>query len=804
MGMTEQKSYDPVLDERRIQAFWDENQIYTSSFTQEKPLFTIDTPPPTLSGVMHLGHAFSYAQGDFIARYKRMRGFAVFYPFGTDDNGLPTERLVEKKKGVSAKKMPRDAFVQLVNETVTEELPLFSADWKRLGISADFSHAYSTIDPHCIRTSQLSFLDLYEKGLLVRKADPVSWCTQFQTAIAQAEFESIEQKGVMNTILFSTTSQKSYPIMTTRPELIPACVALAAHPGDSRYASLKDELFLLPFADRFPGARPVPLIFDTSVQFDKGTGLMMVCTFGDKEDVEKWRKHNLPLRSVLEPDGLFNALAGPYEGLSVRDARKAILDDLREHKLLLHQEEIIQSVTVYERSGVPVEYISSKQWFVKLLDNKEKILSAGKEINWYPHHMRSRFEHWIEGLSWDWIISRQRSYGVPFPVWYTPSGEVVLPQKDELPIDPTTTKPRGYGDVELIAETDVMDTWATSSVTPQIALGWSENSHLFDTGFPMSLRLQAHDIIRTWAFYTIAKSVYHHNSIPWKDIVISGHALDPKGKKMSKSKGNTVDPREKMSVYGADAVRYWAAGTKLGEDLPFQEKDLVTGKKTVNKIWNASRFASLHLHEYVLPSQAPSVSFFDTWLFSRFSSVLSLVTKSFDAYEYSRAKQAIDQFFWNDFCDNYLELVKDRLYNPDVRGVDETESAQYCLYHVLLAQIKVFAPILPHITEHVYQSFFLSDGAVSVHTSQWPVIPSSLVDDAVVRAGDILIQFLSAARKYKSERSLSMRAEIAKAVLVVPADIRSVIEQGLLDWKSASGVQDVEFVEGVEPSISFS
>lgn len=794
------KRYDPQEAEPRIQAFWNQQQTYRFDTSSDKEVFSIDTPPPTLSGRMHLGHAFSYAQGDFIARYKRMRGYVVLYPFGTDDNGLPTERLVEKQQNVSSAHMSREEFVDIVNESVKNSVKEFSADWKRLGISADFDNAYSTINDHCIKTSQKSFIDLYKKGLVTRKADPVSWCPRCQTAIAQAEFENIDKQSHMNTIVFETVSGKELEIMTTRPELIPACVTLAAHPDDKRYKDLVDEEIKIPLVDSFDtyfDSSTVSLIFDESVDQDKGSGLMMVCTFGDKEDVEKWRKHELDSKFIIGSDGKMTKHAGPYAGMKIVEARKAILNDLKEAGHLKSQKALTHATNVHERCSTPIEYIKHLQWFVNVLDYKEELLDAGRDINWYPSHMRSRFEHWVNGLNWDWIISRQRSYGVPFPVFYDEDGGVVLADESDLPIDPLSP-PKKYAG--LTPETDVLDTWATSSLTPQIVLDWA-NTDEFSS---MSLRLQAHDIIRTWAFYTITKAHHHHGSTPWEDIVISGHGLDSKGRKMSKSKGNVVDPNEMMRKYSADAVRFWAATTKLGEDLPFQEKDLVTAKKTITKLYNASKFASMHLKDYDGNVPEFELEVFDRWLISKFNRVIKEATDSLDEYEYNKARSAIDSFFWNDFCDNYLELSKNRLYNPDVRGEDSRLSAQFCLYEVLLGQLKLLAPIMPHITEELYQNYFVdSQSAHSIHVSSWPSALDQFDDEDAYEASEILIDFLSQARKYKSDRQMSMRSEIPHATLTIPFKYKMLIEEAMLDWQATSGVVDVDIQEG-ESSIEFS
>lgn len=788
------KRYNPSEQEPAIQAFWQENNVYAYKPQKNQPTFSIDTPPPTLSGNMHLGHAFSYAQGDFIARYRRLQGDAVLYPFGTDDNGLPTERLIEKQEGVRLQDMGREAFIKLVNKNVQEQQPTFMKDWQDIGIAANFQEAYSTISDECIKTSQKSFIDLYKKGYVKREDSPVSWCPSCRTAIAQAEFENQDLPGKMNTIIFETQEGEEFEVMTTRPELIPACVAIAAHPDDTRYQALAGMDIIIPLSERFDGPHTVQLIFDESVDQEKGTGLMMVCTFGDKEDVEKWRRHDLESKFIIQEDGTLTN-AGLYSGMSTQEARKAILADLQQADLLLDQQPITRPVNTHERCGTPLEFVHTTQWFVNVLEHKEELLQAGNEINWYPQHMHKRYEHWVENLGWDWCISRQRPYGVPFPVWYDQEGNPVLADEDELPVDPSTQTPSGYQEEELTPELDVMDTWATSSLTPQIVLGWAEDKEATKQ-LPMSLRLQAHDIIRTWAFYTIVKSLYHHKKIPWKDIVISGHALDPKGKKMSKSKGNAIDPKKMTKKYGADAVRFWAAGTKLGEDLPFQEKDLVTAKKMITKLWNAAKFANMHLDDYTQETPA-QLELTDKWLLTKFSQAVQEATKSFERYEYSKTKMVVEQFFWNDFCDDYLELAKNRLYNPDKRGEQARVSAQYTLYTVLLGQLQLLAPIMPHITEKLYQLYFReSEGTESLHNTRWPEIDAAVTDQEAYHAGELLNNLLAQTRKYKSDQQLSMRAELSHAQLTIPKEYKELVEDNLLDFLATSGIQNYDIKIG--------
>jgi valyl-tRNA synthetase len=482
---------------------------------------------------------------------------------------------------------------------------------------------------------------------------------------------------------------------------------------------------------------------------------------------------------------------------------KFIIKDLEKAGLLVGQEPITRAVNTHERCGTPLEFVHTTQWFVNVLDYKEELLQAGREITWYPEFMRKRFEHWVENLGWDWCVSRQRPYGVPFPVWYDENGEVVLASEDELPVDPSVDTPNGHKAGALTPELDVMDTWATSSLTPQIVLDWAEDEQLFSKRFPMSVRLQAHDIIRTWAFYTIVKAHHHHGSVPWRDVVVSGHALDPKGRKMSKSKGNTISPQEMIAKYGADAIRFWAAGTKLGEDLPFQEKDLVTAKKMITKLWNASKFAAMHLEGYDGNVPEFELELTDRWLLSKFYRMVHEASEAFEEYEYSKTKMLVEQFFWNDFCDDYLELAKNRLYNPDERGEESRLSAQFTLYTVLLGQLKLLAPIMPHISEKVYQLYFReSVGVVSLHNTRWPAVHEQFVDEEAFLAGEMLNEFLAAARKYKSDRQLSMRAEIKHAKLTVPKELKVLVEENLLDFLSTSGVVDVEISVG-DAAISF-
>ena len=776
---------------------WIDEKVYVFDSSDRDNIFAIDTPPPTVSGDMHAGHAFSYAQQDFVARYLRMKGKNVYYPFGTDDNGLPTERLVEKLKKVDSNKMDRSEFVELCDKTIKEIQPAFIQDWINLGMSCDFSNSYSTINKYCQKTSQASFLDLFNKGLVHRSETPISWCVKCQTAIAQAEFENVELDSNFNDVVFKVGSEDLI-ISTTRPELIPACVGLFYHPNDERYKTLKGQFAKVPLFDY-----EVPILCDESVDPEKGTGIMMVCTFGDQDDVEKWHKYYLELRIVFEKEGLLNELGGKYKSMKIKDARKAILEDLKLVGALSKQNQIKHNVNVHDKCGTAIEFLKTKQWYIKVLENKHDFLKAGDEIKWFPEYMKSRYVHWVENLNWDWCISRQRHFGIPFPVWYEKkTGKIVVANESQLPVDPEKDVPVGYKKEDLIPEMDVMDTWATSSVSPQVALDWKGESGYganFES-YPCGLRPQAHDIIRTWAFYTIVKGLYHHGKIPWKEILISGHVLDSDGKKLSKSKGNYIPPQEVFQKYGADALRLWAATSKLGDDLRYREEDIKSAQKTVTKLWNASKFVYMHLEDYDCAGKKydpEKLELIDRWLLIKLNKVINNSTDGFDVYEYSRTKKEVENFFWNTFCDNYLEIVKDRLYNPDSRGELARLSGQYALHTVLLDVLKIFAPIAPFITEEIYSYHFSEDGK-SIHISGWPEADIAFEDEGIEKVGDKFVEILGDVRRFKSESGKSLKEEVS---IVLKKEDFDLISTCMSDFKAATKARDVR--AGEEFCVSF-
>ncbi|MBD3387957.1 MAG: valine--tRNA ligase [Candidatus Altiarchaeales archaeon] len=795
--MAGKKKYDPREAEPRWQRLWEEDQVYRFDPDAGGAVYSVDTPPPTVSGKMHLGHAFSYSQQDFIVRYKRMRGYNIFYPFGTDDNGIPTERLVEKMKKVRARDMERQDFIKLCLRTLEEELrPKYIEDWKRIGMSCDWNVFYTTINEHCQRISQKSFIDLYGMGREYRKDAPTMWCPECQTGISQVECEDKELESSFNDIIFKVDGE-DLVIATTRPELLPACVAVFYHPDDERYKKHEGREAKVPLFDI-----NVPILPDPRADPEKGTGIVMCCTFGDQTDMEWQKAHELPIKVAISPDGRMTGQAERYEGLKVKEARERIIGDLKEAGLLVKQEKILHPVNVHERCGTEIEYLKSKQWFIRYLDLKDEMLEWGYQLNWHPEHMRHRFDHWVKGLQWDWLISRQRYFGVPFPVWYCSECEAeVLARAEDLPVDPLVDNPPvdkcpNCGCKEFTPEEDVLDTWATSSLTPHLSADLYKDHPIYEKIYPMSLRPQAHDIITFWLFNTVVKSRMHDRVNPWADVVISGHAQDPHGRKMSKSKGNVIEPQEMLEKYSADSLRFWAAGCKLGDDLPFSEKDLVTGEKFITKIWNASRFVFMHLEDY--DGKDVELEDVDRWLLTKLSKIIAASTESFDKYEYSRTKSEVEKFFWQTFCDYYLEIVKQRLYKPELRGEESRRAAQHVLYHALLAVVKMMAPIMPHITEEIYQTYYRElEGSKSVHVSAWP--DEGLVDEEAERKGDLLVEAVALIRKVKSDNQLSLGKEVEKAKITgskdqldmlkpLEADVKGTGKIGLLEYEVGDGL----------------
>ncbi|MAG45325.1 MAG: valine--tRNA ligase [Nanoarchaeota archaeon] len=790
------KHYDPKESEKKWQTYWEKNKIYKFNPDSKTKIYSIDTPPPTVSGKMHLGHAFGNSQQDFIARFKRMQGFNVLQPFGTDDNGLPTQTLIQKLKHVKASKMERKAFRKLCLDTLEKELkPSYTSDWKKLGISCDFDVNYSTINKHCQKISQKSFLDLYNMKRAYRIEAPMIICPHCKTAIAQVEMEDKELDSQLAYIRARVETGDELVFATTRPELLPACVGISVHPDDHRYKHLIGKKVELPLINR-----EIVLTADSETDPEYGSGVVYYCTYGGMECVEWINRHKVKPIHIMGVDGVYNEKAGKYKGMTTQEARKEILKDLENSNALVKVENLKHTVNVHERCGTEIEYVATKQWFIKYLDLKPKMLKWGNELNWFPKHMKNRYDNWVKGLKWDWCISRQIYFGIPFPIWYcSDCDEVILAKEKDLPVDPLEDSPPvktcpKCKSKKLIGEKDIINTWATSSLTPTIVKELFKGKPVYNTLIknPMNLRPQGHDIISFWLFNTVLKSQLHFKIKPWNDCFINGWTLDPNGKKMSKSKGNIIEPQEMIEKYSADALRFWAASAKLGSDVPFKEKELVSGQKTILKLWNASKFSFMHLENYK-PKKIKLLPF-DSWQLSKLNTLIKTCTDSFDKHEYSQTKSETENFFWNLFCDNYLEIIKDRLYNGTKQ---EKASAQFTLHTSLLTILKLFSPIMPHITEELYQLYFKEhEKEKSIHLTLFPKSDPKLIDAKLEQEGDALVEIISKVRYFKTSKQKSLREEI---FLILPTKFKN--SAFLPDIKSVTNAKEIKF--GTKLNISF-
>jgi valyl-tRNA synthetase len=853
----------PTLEglEAKWSATWEREGSYR--FDRAAPrerVFAIDTPPPTVSGALHVGHVFSYTHTDVIARYQRMRGKAVFYPIGWDDNGLPTERRVQNHFGVRcdpsvpydpdftppaepSEKQPlavsRPNFVELCLRLTDSDEKVFEELWRALGLSVDWSMTYTTIGERARRISQRSFLGLLAREQAYQLEAPTLWDVDFQTAVAQAELEDRERPGAMHRVRFHLAGGaedrggEGALIETTRPELIPACVALLAHPDDPRQRHLVGREALTPLF----GTR-VPVLTHELVEPDKGTGLVMVCTFGDLTDVLWWRELGLPVRSVLGPDGrMAEVLWGSsgwesedlerarsrYEelrGKTINQARRRVVELLEEAgELVGEPTPVTRAVKFFEKGERPIEIVTSRQWFIRTVDHHDALIGRGRELDWHPPYMRARYEDWVNGLTGDWCISRQRFFGVPFPVWYPldAAGTVVhdrpiAAREQELPVDPSTDVPEGYEQAQrgqpsgFVGDPDVMDTWATSSLTPQIAAGAGEDEDLLATVFPMDVRPQAHDIIRTWLFSTILRSHLDYDALPWRNAAISGWVLDPDRKKMSKSRGNVVTPMHLLVQYGADAVRYWAASGRPGTDTAFDSQQMKVGRRLAVKLLNASKFALADL-----PPQGDLLTHpLDCAMIARLATVVNDATSSFEDYDYARALERVEGFFWW-YCDFYLELVKGRRYDP---APGAAASVARALGSSLSVFQRMFAPFLPFVAEEVWS--WWQPG--SVHLAPWPdaaELAAARGDDALAAPGGegeeeraararedealaAAADVLREVRRVKSQARRPMRAPVTRLVVRDTAERLRALELGSDDLVQAGSIERLEPVVAEE------
>ena len=784
------KKYDFKDTEKKLESFWAEQEIYKYQNGRDRKVFSIDTPPPTVSGSLHIGHVFSYTQAEMIARFKRMQGYDVFYPFGFDDNGLPTERLVERDEGVHANTMPRSEFRTKCMSTTKKYEEEFKALWKRLGFSVDWNLQYRTISDLSQKISQKSFIELAKDKKAYMKESPVLWCTECQTSIAQAELETKECETTFNYLNFKTTTGNLL-IATTRPELLAGCVCIFVHPDDGRFKEYIGKTATVPMYDF-----EIPILTDESVSIDTGTGAVMCATFGDSTDVEWYQKYNLPYNKVIMPDGTINADVAFIGGMTITEARKHIIELLRENDLLVKQETITHMIAVHERCGTAVEFIPSRQWYIDVLSDKEKYLAAADEINWHPAHMKNRYKIWVENLKWDWCISRQRYFGVPFPVWYCKNCQKpFFAEEEQLPVNPLESKPLHpckCGCNEFIPEEAVFDTWATSSVTPLINARYGEKDDISEEIFPMGMRCQAHEIIRTWAFYTIVKSLYHTGQIPWKDIMISGFVLAKPGEKISKSKNNSSNsPMELIEKHSADTIRYWAASSKLGTDTFFSEEDLKLPKRFINKLYNAAKFATMQLKDFVKPEQYDETNLLpvDRWILQRVNETTLRAQELLNDYEIGQARHEIDNLFWKDFCDYYIEIAKERLYQPEKHGAKQRYSGQTALYYSLLGILKLYAIYTPYVTEYIYQDFYRKyEKEASLHQTLWE---TGKKEDIYIEFGEHLKEVIADVRKRKTENQMSMKDTLPELIITCPKKFKDFYKKSEKDIQACTGAEKI-------------
>ena len=740
--------YSPKDIEERVARFWDDKQVYKFDSSSKLPVYSIDTPPPTISGNLHLGHVFSYSQADFVARYKRMRGYNVFYPFGFDNNGLPTEILVEKTRNIIAEQVGREKFNEIVKSEAEKYGQEYRGLWSRVGISVDWSLLYTTMSERVQKASQLSFIELYRMGRAYRKNAPTIWCTHCKTSLSQMELEDSISKSKLVSIRFAD----DIVVATTRPELLPSCVAIFVNPGDKKNSNLIGKKAKVPIF-----GQEVEVLGDRRVDPGKGTGIVMCCTFGDLTDIDWYKEYNLPLKISIDDNG--KMLAAGFEGLRVKEARERMIEELRRLGYIVDVKELEHSVNVHERCKTEIEFLVKEQWYIRYLDLREEFLKLGGELHWHPEYMKVRYDNWVKGLRWDWGISRQRYYGVPFPVWYCKNcGEPSLADEKDLPVNPLSSSPSGKcgkcGSGEFIPESDVMDTWATSSLTPLINAGWTGSLEYDKAIYPLSLRPQGHDIITFWLFTSIVKGYLHTSKLPFSDVMISGHGLDSKGRSMHKSLGNVVDPLPVVEKYGADALRAWASLGGLGNDVSFQEKDVVSGMRLANKLWNVARFIDSNCDAV---QDKPS-NVIDRWIISRLMLVVKEATQDMEAYDYSSARRKIDKFFWF-FADNYIEFVKHRLYSRQDRSAEST--LRLCLLNML----KLYAPYMPYITEEIYSIMYTEGGAVTIHKSAWPEYDEGLLDKKSLEVGDLVQKIAAEVRHWKHENGLPLNCELSEIVL---------------------------------------
>ena len=762
-------AYDQKSFEEKWQKQWQEKKIYHFDFDSKKKPYSIDVPPRYASGPLHAGHAVHYTHIDFAARYKRMRGYNVFFPLCFDVNGIPIEERVERQLNITRKDIDRHKFIKLCSDFAEKNIATMTDQFIRLGESMDPSIFYQTNAEKYRKITQISFIELYNKDLIYKGKFPVNWCPRCMTAMADAEVTYADRTTHLNTIKFYFTKDPPEQILkfhgigkdgngvyieiaTTRPEMLPSCQIVAVHSSDERAPWLVDQVVKVPAFDK-----EVKIVEDDAVDPEFGSGLVMICTVGDKEDLNWVFKYKLPLDMSINEEGEMTEICGKYQGMKIEDARKQVIEDLEKTDLLIKKEPIDQNVGVCWRCKTPIEFINAEQWFLKTVDFKEMVLKQSNAMNWFPEFMKIRLEDWVNSLEWDWVISRQRYFATPIPLWECGKcGEVVIARPKDCYVDPTIDKPpvekcpKCNG--KLIGCEDVFDTWMDSSISPLYNTFWQRDNEKFKKLYPMSLRPQAHDIIRTWAFYTILRCTLITDAKPFENIMMGGFILSEDGTPMHASLGNVIDPLKVIDEYGTDAFRCYAASCALGEDNPFRKKDVIRGTKLLRKLWNVEQFIG-NIVKKGQPEET-QLQDIDRWMLSKYSKLVKRCTKQMDEFDYSQTMKEVEYFLWHELADHYIEMIKSSIYEEK-----NVESIQYTLYTVGLGLLKLFAPFIPFITEEIYQNQYKdSKGDNSIHVSAWP--EPILVDEEKENTGELVKNYISQIRSWKSEQGIALNASI--------------------------------------------
>ena len=763
------------------QEYWQKINLYQFNPEENRPRYIIDTPPPYPTGSIHIGHVLNWLYMDLIARWKRMQGYSVLFPQGWDCHGLPTEVKVEETHGIKKNDVSREEFRKMCIELTGENIQGMKTQMQKMGYSQDWGREYVTMTPEYQEKTQTSFLQMYHDGLIYRAVHPVNWCPRCETAIAFAEVEYQENETFLNYLEFPDPSSESgVPIATTRPELLAACVAVVVHPDDERYQHLTGKKVKVPLFDR-----EVKIITDQEVDPEFGTGAVMICTFGDKTDVTWVNRYNLDIIEAINEQGIMQEVCGKYSGLTLEECKGLIVEDLEKEGFLTKKEKVNQNVGQCWRCKTPIEILVKKQWFVAVKQLNNQIIDAAEGMKWMPEHMKTRLLNWTGSMDWDWCISRQRIFATPIPVWYCKAcGEVMLPQKNELPIDPTQTQPSNpckCGGTEFDPEVDVLDTWMDSSITPLVIAGWPRAE--YKDLFPSSIRQQGHDIIRTWAFYTILRSLALTGDSPFESVVVNGMVFGEDGHKMSKSRGNVIVPEEVVDEYGADALRLWAANSVPGSDVPFAWKDVQHGYKFLRKFWNAFRFVNMHLTGYQQENDENIINTLkplDEWILSALNRLVGEVTQAMEDYNFAHARNRMQAYIWHDFCDEYIEAVKYRLYTDD-----ESESKQAALYTlktIITTSLKLLSPFTPHFTEEI--NYYLeyntnkepgslvaeNIGYKSIHLETWPEVQQNLLSESAEEIGRLGVEVTSQLRRFKASQKMPLNTPLKSSTIYASAD----------------------------------